>query len=168
MNLVTGGHTAVVVYGVVGPYFANGRGLRQGDPISPLLFNFVADALSCILSRAADAGHIKVVASHLIPSGISHLQYADDTIIIVELYDLCLANLKFILLCFEALSGLEINFHKSEVILMGASVDEGSHVANLLNCTLGSFPSNTLACLSPPLNFFLVTLRLLSPRLVIG
>ena len=71
MSLVTAGHTKVSLNGTVGPYFANGRGLRQGDPISPLLFSFMADALSCILPRVADAGNIKAVASHLIPLGIS-------------------------------------------------------------------------------------------------
>src|SRR3954466_14437854 len=101
MRLVCGGHTAVSVNRVVGPYFVNGRGLRQGDPISPLLFNFVADALSCMLDRAASAGHISAVICPLIPSGLTHLQYADDTVFIVENNDLCLSNLKFLLLCFE-------------------------------------------------------------------
>lgn len=71
--------------------------------------------------------------------GVSHLQYTDDTII-MENNDLCLANLKFILLCFEALPGPTINFAKSEVIVARVSSDEERQVANLLNCSLGSFP----------------------------
>lgn len=118
MHLVGGGDTAVTVNGRVGPYFANGRGLRQGDPTFPLLFNFVAGDFPCILNRAAAAGHITLVISDLIP--LAHLQYTDDTIILVENNDACLANLKFILLCFEALSGLKINFSKSEVRVTGA------------------------------------------------
>lgn len=104
------------------------------------MFNFVADALSCILNRAAAAGHINPVISHLIPSGISHLQYADDTIILVENNDLCTANLKFLLLCFEALSGLKINLSKSEVLITGSTDVEARRVIKLLNCQLGSFP----------------------------
>jgi hypothetical protein len=59
MQLVTGGHTTISINGEVGPYFRNKRGVRQEDPISPLLFNFVADALDAILVRARVAGHIQ-------------------------------------------------------------------------------------------------------------
>jgi hypothetical protein len=67
MQLVSGGQTAISINGEVGPYFRNKRGVRQGDPISPLLFDFVADALDVILSRARTTGHIQGVVSHLIP-----------------------------------------------------------------------------------------------------
>ena len=70
MQLVSGGHTTISVNGQVSKYFANGRGLRQGDPASPILFNFVADALSRILSRAANHGHISPVISHLNLKGL--------------------------------------------------------------------------------------------------
>nr|XP_020153511.1 uncharacterized protein LOC109738821 [Aegilops tauschii subsp. strangulata] len=71
---------------------------------------------------------------------MTHLQYVDDTIIMVELNDAFLAQLKFILLCFEAMSGLKINFAKSEVIVTGVDEAEAVRVAHLLNCKLGSFP----------------------------
>lgn len=140
MQLVGGGHTAVSINGKPSSYFPNGRGLRQGDPISPLLFNFVADALECLLSRAAAANHISPVVSHLIPSGVTHLQYADDTIILIQNTELGLINLKFILLCFEAMSGLKINFSKSEILPMGCAEPEARRIATMMNCSLGSFP----------------------------
>ena len=64
------------------------------------------------------------MCSNLIPHGLTHLQYADDTIILVELNEACLAHLKFILLCFEAMSGLKINFAKSEVVVTGVDESE--------------------------------------------
>jgi hypothetical protein len=51
-----------------------------------------------------------------------------------------LRNLKFILLCFELLSGLKINFHKSEVIVMGVEAEKQARVARILNCKQGCFP----------------------------
>jgi hypothetical protein len=51
-----------------------------------------------------------------------------------------LANLKFILMCFEDMSGLKINYHKSEVIVMGRSPVRQQRVADQLNSKLGEFP----------------------------
>ncbi|KAK1666668.1 hypothetical protein QYE76_054827 [Lolium multiflorum] len=96
-QLVMGGQTAISINGEVGPFFRNKRGVRQGDPLSPLLFNFMAEALSKILASAAAAGHIAGVVPHLVPGGITHLQYADDTLILIQDDDTQIANLKFLL-----------------------------------------------------------------------
>jgi hypothetical protein len=140
MQLVCGGQTAISINGAVGPYFRNKRGVRQRDPISPLLFDFVADALDTILSKARAAGHIQGVVPHLmIPRGVSHLQYADDTMVLLQNSKRGIVNLKFIFLCFELLSGMKINFHKSEVIVMGVDAEEEARVARILNCKQGKF-----------------------------
>ena len=49
------------------------RGLRQGDPLSPLLFNLVADALGVLLDKAVGKGNLTGVLGDLIPGGISHI-----------------------------------------------------------------------------------------------
>ena len=85
-----------------------------------MLFNLAVDALVGILDKAKLAGHLKGVVSHLIPDrGVTHLKYADDTMIMVEGSDSDIVNLKFLLLCFEEMSGLKINFDKSEVVVLG-------------------------------------------------
>jgi hypothetical protein len=79
------GSTAININGQVGPYFRSSHGVRQGDPISPLLFNLAVDALVTILDKARMAGHISSVVGHIIHGGgVTHLQYADDTMIMVE------------------------------------------------------------------------------------
>lgn len=79
MQTVEGGKVCVNVNGQRSPYFRSFRGLRQGDPLFPLLFNLVADALSALLDKAVAKNHIVGVLADLIPGGISHIQYADDT-----------------------------------------------------------------------------------------
>ena len=115
--------------------------MRQGYPLSPLLFNFVVEALSAMLDAANAAGHIQGVEPHLFPGGISHLQYADDTLILIQNNDNAIANLKFLLLCFEDMSGLKINFHKSETYVLDQPLHEQRRITNMLNCKLGLSPS---------------------------
>lgn len=62
------------------------------------------------------------VVPHLISGGgPSLLQYADNTIIMVEGNSEDIINLKFLLLSFQEMSGLAINFAKSEMLVMGYS-----------------------------------------------
>jgi hypothetical protein len=115
--------------------------VRHGDPISPILFNAAVDALAEILEKAKISGHISGVVGHLIPGGeVTHLQYTDDTMIMVEGSELDIANIRFLLLCFEAMWGLKINFDKSEVVVLGYSAADQQRIANNLNCRLTSFP----------------------------
>lgn len=93
---VRGGKVCINCNGDNGPYFKTHRGLRQGDPLSPLLFNLAADALDCILGKAKQKGHIKGVVPHLLPGGLTHIQYADDTVILMVLEDVTIRNTKFL------------------------------------------------------------------------
>jgi hypothetical protein len=118
-QFVTKGSVGVKVNDKLGRYFQTKKGLRQGDPLSPLLFNLITDMLSLLIARAIDNGQIKGLVSHLIDGGISILQYADDTILFME-NDLEQAkNMKLLLCAFERLAGLKINFHKSELFCYG-------------------------------------------------
>jgi hypothetical protein len=118
---------------------------EAGGHYSPLLLNATVDVLVEILEKAKISGHISGVVGHLIHGGaITHLQYADHTMIMVEGSELDLVNLKFLLLCFKAMSGLKINFNKSEVVVMGFDPEEQQWIANNLNCKLATFPVNYL------------------------
>ena len=109
-----------------------------------MLFNLVADALSVLLDVGIAKGHISGVLNDVLPGGMSHIQYADDTVIMIDESKKSILNLKLILYCFEWLSGLKINFHKSEVFVFGADDHEEKEMANMLNCSLGSFPMKYL------------------------
>jgi hypothetical protein len=124
MSTVRGGQVCINLNGERSTYFKTFRGLRQGDPLSPLLFNLVADVLGVLLNKAVDKGHLKGVLTELLPGGISHIQYADDTVIMIDGSDHSIRNLKLILYCFEWLTGLKINYHKSEVFVFGVQQEE--------------------------------------------
>ena len=102
MKAVQGGRVAIDINGERGDFFRSYKGLRQGNPLSPLLFNFVGDALSAMLSSAARVGDLQGVIPQLVEGGLTHLQYADDTIIFLKKTDTNIRNMKFILFCFEA------------------------------------------------------------------
>lgn len=124
----------------VGSYFQTKKGLRQGDPLSPILFNIVLDMLAIIMSRAKEHGQVKGVVPNLIDGGLSILQYADDTIIFID-HDIEQAkNLKLLLCVFEQLSGLKINFHKSELFCFGDVRDHEYQYSQLFGCNIGSYP----------------------------
>jgi hypothetical protein len=74
MSTVKKGQVCININGERTPFFKIYQGLRQGDPLSPMLFNLVADTLAKIMERAAAQGKIKGVLSHLIPEGITHIQ----------------------------------------------------------------------------------------------
>lgn len=52
MSIVEGGKVCININGENGPYFKTHRGLREGDPLSSLLFNLVGDALAHMLNKA--------------------------------------------------------------------------------------------------------------------
>ena len=71
---------------------------------------------------------------------VSHLLFADDTIIFCEARKEHLTSLSWILAWFEATSGLKINLAKSEVIPVGEAEDI-DELAVELRCRVGSLPT---------------------------
>jgi hypothetical protein len=80
--------------------------------------------LAIIINRAKSDGQIKGVIPNLIDDGLSILQYADDTTLFVEHNIDQARNIKLLLSAFEKMSGLKLNFHKSEIFCFGQAKDE--------------------------------------------
>jgi hypothetical protein len=75
---------------------------------------------------------------------VTHLQYADDTILLCENDTQSITNMKFLLYCFEWMSGLKINYHKSEVVTFGVDKENEDRIANMLNCKVWGLPMKYL------------------------
>ena len=148
--MTQGGSVCVRLNDENGSYFFVGKGLRQGDPLSPLLFNLVVDVFTKMLTKAANQGIISGLLTDLFEGGIVSLQYADDTIIFLQNDLLQAAHFKWILACFEKLSGMKINYNKSDFLTLGISEEDKLALARCFCCNIGSFP---IKYLGVPLHF---------------
>jgi hypothetical protein len=64
--------------------FTPTRGLRQGDPLSPYLFHSVVEGLSSLLKGAESRGELHGVRVCRNAPVISHLLFADDSLILMQ------------------------------------------------------------------------------------
>ena len=105
----------VLVNGVqVGPIIP-GRGIQQGDPLSPYLFILCAEGLSALIRDVERRGAIKGTRICTRAPTISHLLFADDCFLFFGACDQEAVEMKNILTSYEAASGQSINLQKLEM-----------------------------------------------------
>ncbi|GKA85101.1 putative RNA-directed DNA polymerase, eukaryota, reverse transcriptase zinc-binding domain protein [Tanacetum coccineum] len=116
------------------------RGVRQGDSLSPFLYLVAAEGLNVTIKEAVSCGYFKGVkiGSSAIP--ISHLQYADNTLIFGEWKESYARNIMRIMECVKQASGLKINSNKTKLYGIGVQNEEIEGFANRLGITSGKMP----------------------------
>jgi hypothetical protein len=140
MKLVKGRSISIRLNDENSRYFKPGKGLRQGDLLSPLLFNLVVNIFTRILIKAAKRGYISGSMKSLYPEGVISLQYIDDTLLFVSHNFRSACHLKWLMTIFENLSGMKINYNKSDMVSINLEEDEVQEYARTFCCKLGSFP----------------------------
>ncbi|GJX59093.1 RNA-directed DNA polymerase, eukaryota [Tanacetum coccineum] len=130
---------SILVNGSPTSEFPISCGLKQGDPLAPLLFILVMETLHISVSRAVHDGVFKGLQIHD-SMVLSHLFYADDVVFVGAWSDDNLANLVRILQCFQLASGLKINMQKSQVLGVGVLLDVVNHGASTIGCTVMNLP----------------------------
>ncbi|KAL4308214.1 hypothetical protein GQ457_01G004750 [Hibiscus cannabinus] len=137
---------SVLVNGAPTERFSISKGIRQGCPLSPLLFNLVGEALSLMLNKAMAVGLFSgiQIGNNSNSVIISHLQFADDLMVFCEASGLQVLAVKMVLRDFELASGLGLNLKKSRVF--GLNVDQASiqSWANAIGCSMSSLPTEYL------------------------
>ncbi|XP_059623206.1 uncharacterized protein LOC132266370 [Cornus florida] len=118
------------------------KGLRQGDPLSPFLFLFVMEALSRLMSKVIELGFLRgfQVGRDAAPQlEVSHLMFADDTLVLYDANVSQLRYLRCVLIWFQVVFGLKVNVGKS-VLVPAGEVPEIGFLADILGCRTGPFP----------------------------
>ena len=117
------------------------RGMHQGDPLSPFLFLLAAEGFNVLMKEIVGAHLFKGFSIGRVGEVIlTHLQFADDTLIIGEKSWLNIRSMRVVLLLFEEVSGLKVNFQKS--MLTGVNISNSwlAVAASVMNCRRRTLP----------------------------
>jgi hypothetical protein len=137
--ILSSGSSAVLLNSASGKFFKCKRDVRQGDPLSPLLFVIAAELLQYLVNRASTLALLKAP----IPCENGEfpiVQYADNTFLILQADARLLFFLKALLNSFETASGLRVNYNKSQILPINVGHDRLQHLANTFGCQVGSLP----------------------------
>lgn len=140
MGCLKSGRGSVIINGTPTGEFPLKRGLRQGDPLSPFLFVLAMEALRMFVSKAIDEGLIKGMRLPNNGPDLSFLCFADDVVFLGEWSEENILNVNRLLRVFFLVSGLKVNYMKSNIFGVGVDTLEIARVAAHLKCQVGELP----------------------------
>jgi ribonuclease HI len=112
---------SILVNGEPHGFLKPSRGLRQGDPLSPYLFLMCAEGFHSLISRASEQGDLQGVALCRRGPRITHLFFADDSLLFTKATTKDCAKLQEILLMYERASGQQVNRDKTTIFFSKAT-----------------------------------------------
>lgn len=141
-GLLASSSTQILLNGTPGVSFLHKRGLRQGDPLSPMLFILVMDVLSLMISKASVDGLLLPLSRRSLQHRVSI--YADDVVLFLQPTEMDMNITSDILGLFGEASGLKTNFQKSNIYPIHCADSDLSAVHDSLGCDLLEFPCKYL------------------------
>ncbi|KAE8778281.1 hypothetical protein D1007_48866 [Hordeum vulgare] len=136
--LLSTASTRVLINGHPGPPIDHAHGLRQGDPVSPMLFMTVIDVLNSMLLRAVDADLLHRLTTWHAASSIS--LYADDVVVFCHPNSHDIAAVRTLLHVFGTASKLHTNFNKCSATPIRCIDDHITMVTSEMQCPVAHFP----------------------------
>lgn len=115
MTCVTTVSYFVLVNGRPHDFFIPSQGIRQGDPLSPYLFILCVEGLSSLLSRAETNGDITGLAISRVGTRLSHLFFADDSLLFCRASIPEWIKIQEVLFIYEKASGQQLNWGKTSI-----------------------------------------------------
>jgi len=147
-GLLASSSTQVLLNGSPGNKIAHCRGLRQGDPLSPMLFILVMDILCLMVKKASEEALLQPLASRALQQRIS--LYADDVVIFLHPAAEDIGVTLDILQLFGEASALRTNVQKSSVLPIHCLEEDRAILQENLPCPVSDFPCKYLGVpLSP-------------------
>lgn len=155
-QLISTTNTSILINGLPSNCFRSIRGLRQGDPISHVLFTIMTESLGRYLQKLVREGNLKGFhcSSDLVVC--SHQHFVDDTILMGISAIGEARVLKKALVIYEEASWQFINRGKSSIFFLNTPKERQQRIANILGCTIVDFPSIYLSLslgTAPPESF---------------
>ncbi|CEP09328.1 hypothetical protein, partial, partial [Parasitella parasitica] len=108
------------VYGFLSPRVHQHRGLKQGDPISPILFNLAFEPLLRKILQDLFLPDFRLPSPIVHSANVKLLAYADDIVCLLSA-PTNFQRLQSHLQAYSAASNALVNFHKTEAISLTAS-----------------------------------------------
>jgi hypothetical protein len=129
--LLSMANTSVLLNGTPGHRICHARGLRQGDPLSPMLFPLVMEVLDSLIRRAEEWNLLQCLGMNMVPFRAA--LYADDLIMFAAPSGRDLSMVRTIFDIFEGASGLGCNMTKCQLVPIRYSEEH-------IQAGLASFP----------------------------
>lgn len=103
------------INGIASGFFKSGRGLRQGDPLSPTIFVVLMEVLSRSLNSMGGSPRYNIYYTMSGCPMVTHLTYADDVLLFSAGDKYSVAAVMRHIVAYERGSGQRVNKRKSNV-----------------------------------------------------
>lgn len=140
--MLSSSSSRVLLNGIPGAPFKHMRGLRQGDPLSPMLFILAMEPLQAMFAKATDYGILSRLENQAARLRLS--LYADDVALFMNPVEREIDGMRQILHCFGRASGLLINYAKCSVLPISCHNVDLESVLHDFGGTRGQFPCSYL------------------------